>query len=165
MGAKYNSLEEIKKRKEALRSEVQEMEELISFENAKESLSAFTDGYSDKFLKESTDEEGHVGISLKTDAIIKEVANEVKDRMISKNALLSIAGNASKNGLVEEGVKLAITAMIGNYAQKNLRNSNWKKKAIGLALVYVAPIAIRYAIKKLEEYQKNKSISSLEQLI
>ena len=98
-------------------------------------------------------------------AIIKEVANEVKDRMISKNALLSIAGNASKNGLVEEGVKLAITAMIGNYAQKNLKNSNWKKKAIGLALVYVAPIAIRYAIKKLEEYQKNKSISSLEQLI
>lgn len=165
MGSENNNLEALRKRKEMLKSEVSEMEKLISVDHLKDSISEFTNGYSDKFLKESVDMDGHKSFSLKTDAIMKEVANEVKDRVIGKNSLLSLAGSASKSGLVEEAVKLGVTAFIGNYAQKNLKNTNWKKRAIGLALVYVAPIVIRYAVKQLEDYQKHKSVSSLEQLI
>ena len=44
-------------------------------------------------------------------------------------------------------------------------NTSWKKKAIGLALIYLAPIALKYVRKKLEEYQRNRTTSSLEQLI
>ena len=165
MANKYSSLEELRKKKASLKTEVQELESLITFNNAKESLSAFTNGYSDKFLKEETDDEGHVAVSLKTNVVVKEVANEIKDRMIGKNPILSLADNVSKNGIAEEAAKLAIVAIIGNYTKKNLKNANWKKRAIGLALVYIAPIAIRFAIKKLEEYQRHSSVSSLEKLI
>ncbi|MBS1571638.1 MAG: phosphoribosyl-ATP pyrophosphatase [Bacteroidetes bacterium] len=165
MSTKYNSLEELRRKKELLKSEVQDLESLISFDNAKDSLSAFTNGFSDKFIAETVDENGHAGITLKKEEIMKEVASEVKDRVIGKNKLLNLASTASKNGFVEEAVKLGITVMISGYAKKNLKNSNWKKRIIGLAMVYIAPMFIRYSLKKLESYQKNKSISSFEKLI
>jgi hypothetical protein len=165
MEKKLNSLEELRRKKNSLKTEVQDLEHLISFDNAKESLSAFTNGYSDKFLKEDLDKEGQPTIRLKTDAIVKEVSSELRGKIIGKNAIMGIASSVSKNGIAEEAVKLAITAMIGSYANKNLKNANWKKRAIGLALVYVAPIAIRMAIKKMEQFQKHKSVSSMEQLI
>jgi hypothetical protein len=46
-----------------------------------------------------------------------------------------------------------------------MSSPNWKKKALGAALIYLAPIALKFVRKKLETYQKNKSVSSLEQLI
>jgi len=46
-----------------------------------------------------------------------------------------------------------------------MKSSNWKKKLLGAALIYVAPIALKYVRKKLENYQKTKSVSSMEQLI
>ena len=164
MGA-HNKLEELRKKKLALQAEVKEMESHLTLDIAKESLSEFTNGFSDKFLKDTVDHHGQRSVSLKTDAIIKEVALEVKERILGKNALFSLANTATQNGLLEEAVKLGITAMVGNFAQKNLKNSNWKKKAIGLAMVYIAPMVIRFAINKADEYRKNKSISSFEQLI
>jgi hypothetical protein len=32
-------------------------------------------------------------------------------------------------------------------------------------MIYLAPAALRFVRKKLETYQKNKSVSSMEQLI
>jgi hypothetical protein len=46
-----------------------------------------------------------------------------------------------------------------------MSSKNWKKKAIGIALIYLAPIALKYVRNKLEDYQKRKSVSSMEQLI
>jgi len=43
--------------------------------------------------------------------------------------------------------------------------SNWKKKILGAVLIYVAPMALKFVRKKLEAYQKTKSVSSMEQLI
>jgi acyl-coenzyme A synthetase/AMP-(fatty) acid ligase len=54
---------------------------------------------------------------------------------------------------------------VGNYARKSLKSSNWKRKVAGVALIYLAPIALRFIRKKLENYQKNQSVSSMEQLI
>ena len=165
MATKYNSLEELRLKKRSLQREVTEMEHLISFDNAKESLSSFTNGFSDKFLKESQSENGEVTTHLKTDVLMRELTKGVTKSILNKNTALSFAQNSTKNGLLEEVAKLGITTLIGSYTQKNLKNSNWKKRALAMAVVYVAPIAIRYGIKKLEEYQKNKSVASFEQLI
>ena len=48
MGTKYSSLDELRRKKELLKKEVSEIEDLITFDNTKESLSAFTNGFTDK---------------------------------------------------------------------------------------------------------------------
>lgn len=78
---------------------------------------------------------------------------------------MGIAGSAVKSDAIDTLIKLGTTALVGNYARKNLKSSNWKKKVFGIALIYLAPIALRFIRKKLENYQKNKSVSSMEQLI
>ena len=55
MGTKYSSLDELRRKKELLKKEVSEIEDLITFDNTKESLSAFTNGFTDKYLKRKLD--------------------------------------------------------------------------------------------------------------
>jgi acyl-coenzyme A synthetase/AMP-(fatty) acid ligase len=78
---------------------------------------------------------------------------------------MGIAGSALKGDAVDILIKLGVTAIVGNYARKSLKSSNWKRKVAGVALIYLAPIALRFIRKKLENYQKNQSVSSMEQLI
>lgn len=165
MGTRYTNLEELKRKKELLKKEVSEMEELITFKNAKESLSAFSNGLTDNYLQEIPTEDGDSKIALNKDAIVQKFRAEVKQQIFSKKSVLGIANTASRNGLVDDAIKLGITTLIGSYAKKNMNNSNWKKKIIGIALVYLAPIALRFLRKKLDEYQKNRSVTSMEQLI
>jgi hypothetical protein len=53
-------------------------------------------------------------------------------------------------------VKLGVTALVGNYAKKNMKSSNWKKKLIGAALIYLAPIALRMVRKNWKNIRKIK---------
>jgi len=78
---------------------------------------------------------------------------------------MSIANTAIKSDAFDTLIKLGVTAIVGNYARKSLKSANWKKKILGTAMIYLAPIALRFLRKKLETYQKNKSVSSMEQLI
>jgi hypothetical protein len=165
MGRKYESLEELRRKKKLLKEELEGMEDLLTFKNTKESLSAFTNGLTDQYLQEKVDEDGHEKVVLKKDVIVKQISSEIKDALINKQAAMSIANTAFKSDAFDTLVKLGVTALVGNYARKNLKSSNWKKKAIGVALIYLAPIALRFIRKKLENYQKNKSVSSMEQLI
>jgi hypothetical protein len=165
MGRKYESLEELRRKKKLLKEELEGMEDLLTFKNTKESLSAFTNGLTDQYLQEKVDEDGHEKVVLKKDVIAKQISSEIKDALINKQAAMSIANTAFKSDAFDTLVKLGVTALVGNYARKNLKSSNWKKKAIGVALIYLAPIALRFIRKKLENYQKNKSVSSMEQLI
>lgn len=165
MGRKYESLEELRRKKKLLKEELEGMEDLLTFKNTKESLSAFTNGLTDQYLQEKVDEDGHEKVVLKKDVIAKQISSEIKDALINKQAAMSIANTAFKSDAFDTLVKFGVTALVGNYARKNLKSSNWKKKAIGVALIYLAPIALRFIRKKLENYQKNKSVSSMEQLI
>ena len=165
MSYKYNSLEELKRKKALLKSDIQQLEDLITFDNTKETLSAITNGFTDKYLTEVEDEVGQPQVAINTDAVFQEIRKEVKDKVFNKNAVLGIAGTASRNGLVEDAISLGISGFVANYARKNIQNPNWKKKAIGFAIIYLAPIAIRYVRKNLDTYSKNKSVSSFEQLI
>lgn len=166
MGRKYESLDELRRKKKLLKQEIEGMEELLTFKNTKESLSAFTNGLTDQYLQEKVDEEsGEEKVVLRKDVIARQISSEIKDALISKKAVMGIAGNAVKNDAIDTLIKLGTTALVGNYARKNLKSSNWKKKVFGIAMIYLAPIALRFIRKKLENYQKNKSVSSMEQLI
>lgn len=165
MGTKYNSLEELRRKKELLKKDVSEMEELLTFENTKESLSAFTNGFTDRYLKEEVKPDGETKVALDTGEIVKEISNTVKDNVLNKSAVYGFAKSDTGMNVMENALKIGAVSLVGNYARKNFYNSNWKKKLIGIALIYVAPIVLRFIREKLEEYQKNRTTSSLEQLI
>lgn len=165
MGRKYESLEELRRKKKLLKQEIDELEDLLTFKNTKESLSAFTNGLTDQYLEEKVDEDGDEKVVLKKDVIAKQITSEIKGALINKNTAMGIAGSAIKGDAVDMLIKLGVTALVGNYARKSLKSSNWKRKIAGVALIYLAPIALRFIRKKLENYQKNKSVSSMEQLI
>ncbi|MBP0612743.1 phosphoribosyl-ATP pyrophosphatase [Chryseobacterium sp. cx-311] len=165
MGTKYSNLEELRRKKALLKKEVSEMEDLLTFDNTKESLSAFTNGFTDQFLKEETDENGEKTLAVKKEEIMRRISSGVKEQLLSRNAVLGFADSAVKAGAVEDALKLGVVALVGNYARKNLRSTSWKNKLIGAALIYLAPFALRFIRRKLVEYQKNRSVSSMEQLI
>jgi hypothetical protein len=165
MGREYESLEELRRKKKLLKSEINDLENLLTFKNTKESLSAFTNGLTDQYLQEKVDDDGDEKVVLRKDVIAKQITSEIKDAFISKNTAMGIASSAFKGGAGDALIKLAITAFVGNYAKKNLKSSSWKKKILGAALIYLAPVALKFVRKKLENYQKNKSVSSMEQLI
>jgi hypothetical protein len=119
----------------------------------------------DQYLKENVDEDGDEKVVLRKDVIAKQITSEIKDAFFSKKAVAGIATSAVKGDAVDILIKLGVTALVGNYAKKNIKSSNWKKKLIGAAMIYLAPIALRYVRQKLENYEKNKSVSSMEQLI
>lgn len=165
MSRNYSSLEELRRKKKLLKSEVEDLEGLLTFKNTKESLSAFTNGLTDQYLKEKIDEDGEETTVLRKDVIAKQLTSEVKDLLLNRNTAMGIAGSALKGDAMDTLVKLAVTAFVANYAKKNMRSSNWKKKVLGAALIYVAPMALKFLRTKLEAYQKTKSVSSMEQLI
>lgn len=165
MSAKYNSLEELKRKKSLLKKEVAELEDLLTFDNAKESLSALTNGYTDQFLKDEIDENGDHKLGIKKEAVTRQISNTVKEKLIGSNPVLGFADSALKGGAMGEAVKLGVVAMVGNFARKKMKSSNWKQKALGLVLIYLAPYALRFIRQKLEDYQQRQSVSSMEQLI
>lgn len=164
MATKYNSLEELRRKKELLKKEVSEMEGLLKFENKKESFSAFTNGFTDRFLEEQPTSEGNTKLAIKTGAIAKEIGNSLTQKS-AKNSIVNFNNDGLKESLLEHTIKLGSVAFIGNLAKKNLKKPNWKNKIIGLAIVYLLPFALKFIRTKLENYQKNKSVSSLEKLI
>lgn len=165
MGTKFNSLEELRTKKALLKTEVSEMEDLLTFENTKESLSAFTNGLSDNFLKEERDEEGNLKVALNKEHILKSISSGVKEQVISRNAVMGLANSAVKGGAVDDMIRLGVVALVGSIARKKMYSASWKQKIIGVAMIYLVPYALRFLRKKLENYQRNRSVSSMEKLI
>lgn len=165
MSTKYESLEELRRKKKLLKGEISDLENLLTFKNTKESLSAFTNGLTDQYLQEKVDEDGDEKVVLRKDVIAKQLTSEVKDLFVNKNTAMGIASSAFSGNAMDALIKLGVTALVGNFAKKNMKSSNWKKKMLGVAMIYLAPIALKFVRKKLERYQKNKSVSSMEQLI
>ena len=165
MSTKYNSLEELRRKKALLKKEVDELEDLLTFDNAKESLSALTNGFTDKFLQEDTTADGESKISLNTTSIVKEISGNIKDSLLSRSSVYGFVKSDAGMSVVENALKIGAVSFVGNFARKNLYNKSWRKKLIGLALIYLAPYALRFIRKKIDLYQKSQTTSSFEQLI
>lgn len=165
------NLEDLKKRKEVLKQNISEIEEKLSFSNPKESLSAITNGLSDQFLVDRIDEEGNHKMALKTseilsfatggatDNFLKTKVNEYGEEKIGINTQ-NLFGSVAENAL-----KLGATTLVSNYAKKNMANANWKKKVLGIAIIYVAPFALKYLREQLDNYQQKETLKSLEKII
>lgn len=164
MTARYKNLDELRRKKELLKQEVNDLQNLLTFENTKESLSAMTNGFTDPFLKEKVQADGTSKVSLNTGAIVKEVSTELKDSF-TQNSILNFNMGSPGAAVAENAIKMGIVAFAGKYAKKNLSSGSWKKKALGLALIYIAPFVLKFLRNKIEQYQKNKAASSMEQLI
>ena len=164
MATKYSSLEELRRKKELLKKEVDDLEGLLTFENTKESLSAFTNGFTDNFLTEKETEDGDKKLALKTGNIVKELGHKLVSNS-QKNSIIAFDNEGLQNNLLESALKLGSVAFVGNMARKNLKSGNWRNRLIGLALVYLLPYALKFLRTKLEEFQKNQSVKSMEKLI
>lgn len=162
--SKYRNISEIKSQKEKLKGEIKDLEKLMTFQNPKESLSLITNGYTDNFLKEVSDKEGNIKTKIDTKSIIQGISHQVKSQ-VNKKTIMQVTKSEEGNDLMKNALKLGAATLITNYAQKSMKSSTWKKKLIGAALLYVAPVALKIITKKIDEYQKNKTTESIEKLI
>ncbi len=162
--ANPKSISELRARKLALKQEVKDLEELITFEHPKESLSLLTGGATDGFLTEKTTEDGRNKLALKTAPLIKSIGNSIMGRN-PNHALFALDHSGSTSNLVETSFRLGSVALMGGLVKSTLKGKGWKNKVLGLALVYVLPVALKFLRQKLENYSRNKSISSIEKLI
>lgn len=165
MPNKYNSLEELRRKKDLLKKEVDELQNILTFDDTKESLSALTGGFTDPYLSEETDAEGEKSVSINKKQIVKAITDQVKDKITNKNSVIGFVKGEVGSSIAENAIKLGIVAFVGNFAKKSLNNASWKKKLIGLAIIYLVPFALRFIRTKLENFEKNRSVSSMEQLI
>lgn len=164
MATDYTNLDELRSKKRLLKQEIVDMEDILTFKSKKDSLSVMTNGLTDKFIKETTDEDGEKSLALDTQNIMREISLVMKEKTSKKN-VMGLANDSVQSGLLETTLKLGAVALVSNYAKKSVMNKSWKKKVVGLALIYVAPYALRFVRKKLDEFQRNKTASSLEKLI
>ncbi|MDY3338718.1 hypothetical protein JSO61_010230 [Riemerella anatipestifer] len=168
MGTKYRSLSELRAQKSLLKNEISDMEKVITFKNPKSSLSLITKGFTDKFIEERNNEGGTNKISINTGNIVKEVTKEIKNRVFNRNSdssLLTLKNEGLGESVVDGFLKVGLVGTVSNYAKKNLKNPNWKKRAIGLLLVYVAPLVIRQLRTFLDDYQRKQTAKSINRLI
>ena len=164
MSYKYKNLEELRRKKELLKNEVKDLEQLIAFKNPKESLSVLTNGISDDYIKEVSDGDGSTKLAFNSAPIVRGISGQIKSTL-NKNTMMQMSKSEPGSDLIQNALKLGAVTFVANYAQKNIKSTNWKKKLIGLALIYVAPIALKYVREKVEDYSKNKTAESIEKLI
>ncbi|MDY3317446.1 hypothetical protein [Riemerella anatipestifer] len=164
MGAKYKSLSELRTLKSSLKNEISDIERIITFKNPKESLSFISKGFTDKFIEARKNKSGSNGISVNTRNIVKEITNKVLNKN-SGSSFLTLKNDGLAESVVSGFLKVGVVGAVSNYAKKNLNNSSWKKRAIGLLLVYVAPVVIRKLRELLDDYQRKQTAKGINRLI
>lgn len=127
----YETIEELEGRIKALKSQVAEKEEVLSFKDTQKSLSVLTHGFTDKFLAEKKTTEAH--------------ASSAKNIRLNTQAL--------SNSLVKNTIAPGVATLVSGYARKNLESSKWPQKLLGLGVIYLLPILINKGIEYLENQE------------
>lgn len=165
------NLEDLRKRKETLRQEISEIEKIASFKNPKETLGLLTNGFTDQFITDKTDENGEHRLGIKpaellsfatggaSDDFVKTKINQYGDQKLGINTQ-NVVGSIAENAF-----KLGIAGIATNFAKKNLYHKSWKKKLIGFALIYLAPFLLKFIREKLEDFQHKETLKSMEKII
>lgn len=165
------NLADLNLRKEMLKKDISELEDKFRFKNPKESLSAFTNGFTDQFLSDKVDFEGHHRMGLKPAKIISFLSGGASDNFIktthneSGEEKIEIKTQNLFGSLAENAMKLGIATMVASYAKKSLRHKKWKRKILGFVLIYMAPALLRMLREKLEEFEEKEVIKSLNKII
>ena len=162
--ADYKNIMELRAQKNLLKREIEGLEDILTFKDKKESLDILTHGFTDNIIKERVNADGGTSLSLDTQYIMQQISQGIRESASKKN-IAGLAKDSLSSGLLETTIKMGVVALVGNFAKKSVMNKNWKRKLIGLGMVYLAPYALRFIRQKLDNYQKNKATSSLEKLI
>lgn len=165
MSNKYKNLNELQLRKQELLKEMEEMEEILKFKNKTKSLSVLTNGLSDKYITEKANEDGTYSTVIKKDAVIKTLSSNVRNKVANRNSMVGIANQAMKAGVMDDIFQLGTSTILASIAKKQLKSKSFFKKILGYSLIYLAPYAIKMITKKLSNYQRERSVSSMEKLI
>ena len=59
--------------------------------------------------------------------------------------------------MIDNAIRLGTVALVTNFAKKNLYHSSWKKKVLGLAIIYGAPILLRKVTSLIEDWQEKEA--------
>lgn len=148
MATNYTNLDELRSQKRLLKQEIGDLEDILTFKSKKDSLSVMTNGLTDKFLKETENEDGEKSLALDTQKIMREISVGMKETA-SKRNVMNLANDSVQSGLLETTLKMGTVALVSNFAKKSVMNKSWKRKLVGLALIYVAPYALRFLRKKI----------------
>ena len=137
----------------------------MTFDDPKESLSAITGGFTDKYLQENRTDDGETSLAINTGAILKQITSGFTSTVSRKSSIMNFTESAISGGAMDDIIKLGVVALVGSYDKKKISSASWKNKIIGAALIYLLPIVLKFARNKLEEYQRKQSISSMGKLI
>lgn len=165
MASKKTALQKLQESKQLLKKQIEEQEKLIQFENAKQSFSTITHGFTDKYLRNEPSDDGSIKTVVNKGTIAKEIGNTVKEKLLNRDMFTQIVNGGMKGNNIEGLLKTGIILGMSALAKKKMKSGGIKNKIIGAVLLYAAPFALRFAQKKINEYQQKKSITSLEKII
>lgn len=165
------NLADLKSRKEMLKKNISELEDTFAFKNPKESLSAFTQGFTNQFTTDKVDESGSHRLGIKPAEILSFLTGGASDNFIKKKLnkygeeKIGIDTQSVVGSITENALKLGLAAIATNYAKKKLYQKSWKKKLIGVAFVYLTPFLLKFLREKLDEFQQKEILESLNKII
>lgn len=152
METKYQNLEELKEKKEKLKLELQKIEQVLSFEEPKKSLDIITNGYTQNLIKEvKSQDDDRSKLALNTEFLMQKVSDNIREQF-NKNKIMELLNTDGGKNLLKNSVQIGATSIISGYLNRNLKNSSsWKKKALGMFLLYATPFVIQLIKDKINQ--------------
>ena len=158
-----NNLADLQKRKEMLRKDISEIEDTIRFKDPKKSLSKLTNGFTDQFVSDEFNYRGEHKTGLKWDKVFSYITGGTSERFLTSKLneygekKLGINTKNIAGSITENALKIGISSLMATLTKKYLFHKKWKKKIIGLAIVYLSPFILDFAKEKLKALQDSKS--------
>lgn len=154
------NLADLQQRKQMLKKDISELEDTFRFKDPRKSLSKLSNGFTDQFVYDNFNSRGEHKTGLKFDKIlsyltggtsesfIKAKINEYGERKLGIDTQ-KVVGSITKNAF-----QVGVASLVATFAKKYLYHKKWKKKAIGIAVVYALPFALDFLKNKLDGYLK-----------
>lgn len=161
----YTNLEELRQAKEVLKKSIQQEEHLLKFEDKKASLGLLTNGKTNAYLNNEVKPDGGVNTTIDTKKIKDEFISKIKHTLLNSNPVTKLVNGSLEGQDMETLLRTGAVLGVAAIARGHMKSSDWRKKLLGAAIIYVGPLLIRYGREKLEEYQRERSVSSLEKII
>lgn len=132
---KIKNIQDLKAKKTQLKTEISEMESIMSFENPRKTFGVITEGVSEKYL------------------------GSFLDSKLAENALPLIGK------LLGSTLKVGSAKLFNDIVIKNINKSVMLKGLVGLGILAISPFVLRKIKREVDNYQKNEAAKSLSKLI
>ena len=157
-----NNLADLHNRKEMLRKDISEIEDTLRFKNPKKSLSKLSNGFTDQFVSDEFNYRGEHKTGLKWDKLFSYIKGGASERFFTSKLnefgerKLGINTKNVAGSITENALKIGISSLMATFTKKYLYHKKWKKKVIGLSIVYLSPFILDFVKEKLKALQDSK---------